>query len=315
MDAVNSPLISVILPTYNGSKYLREALDSVFAQTHTRFEVIIIDNGSVDDTLKTLSEYHGKLKVLSESRKGVAFARNTGIANASGDHIAFIDQDDIWLPDKLKTQLDILLKFDQIGMVGCSYYSIDGSSAITGLVEKRDVKSRNYLKDELFVRNFIGPPVCMLIRKDVLNHVGLFDTNLNGVEDKDLWFRILNKYDLKFSEKPLIKYRIHSNNAHKNVPFMKASQKGFIQKHCKEVSLYEVFKARGYVYLDAAREYFGAGERLKSLCEIIKAVFTCPLPIYSKDDKWQLLVKIILPLKFVKILSKNFKNIFVVAKN
>ncbi|HBG61917.1 MAG: hypothetical protein A2Y03_09700 [Omnitrophica WOR_2 bacterium GWF2_38_59] len=304
---MKKPLISIILPTYNGEKYVEEALNSIFNQSFSDYEIIVIDNGSKDSTLEILSKYTKKITILKESQPGVSFARNKGIKASKGKYIAFIDQDDIWHRDKLLEQKQLLASDLGVGMVGSGYDVINSYGKIIDIIKKKNQNKENFIQ-ELFVRNLIGPPACMMIKKECFDSVGCFDTELNGVEDKDLWIRILEKYDIKYFENSLIKYRVHDDNAHKNVIFMKKSQKKFLMKHLKKINFKNINKAFGYVYLDGAREYFAASCKLQAFVELIKAIFVCPWPIYSKDDKWKLFVKIFLPTGLIENLKKLKKS-------
>jgi glycosyltransferase involved in cell wall biosynthesis len=307
MKTVDDPLVSIILPTYNGSKWLAEAIYSVLGQTHQDFEVIAVDNGSTDDSVALLSSYPDRIRILFEKKKGVSFARNAGLLAARGEYVAFLDQDDIWLPDKLSAQIDVFAGSETVGMVGCSFYSIDDNSNIIEVFRKT-VAEQESLAKELFVRNRVGPPSCMLIRKSVVDQVGVFDEDLNGVEDRDLWMRITERYQLRFVERPLVKYRLHPQNVHKNVPLMKASQKRFIQKHRHKQSALQLRKAYGYVYVEAAKQYWGQSERAKAFCEAVKAIIRYPLPVISEDDKWKILVASLLPRKVLTVLSNTRKR-------
>ncbi|MFM6154726.1 MAG: glycosyltransferase family 2 protein, partial [Sphaerospermopsis kisseleviana] len=110
----NKPLVSVIIPVYNGDRHLAQAIESVLNQTYQPFEVIVVDDGSTDNSANVACSYK-EVHYLYQPNQGVAVARNTGISQARGEFIAFLDQDDLWTPDKLTVQVDYLLKHENIG--------------------------------------------------------------------------------------------------------------------------------------------------------------------------------------------------------
>src|SRR5215831_9468158 len=111
------PIVSVVIPTYNNARFLPEALDSLLGQTYRDFELIVVDDGSTDDTLEVLKPYRHLIRYVRKENGGPASARNLGIRHASGELIAFQDADDIWLPDKLQLQVDYLREHPEVGLV------------------------------------------------------------------------------------------------------------------------------------------------------------------------------------------------------
>src|SRR6476619_4299573 len=109
-----NPLVSVIIPVYNGARYLRAALESVFAQSYCNFEVIVVDDGSVDDS-GVIAQSFPEVRYINQTNQGVAAARNHGIEVARGEYFAFLDQDDLWTPEKLKLQIEYLLNHQDLG--------------------------------------------------------------------------------------------------------------------------------------------------------------------------------------------------------
>src|SRR5690242_13247080 len=110
-------LVSVIIPTYNGTAFLRETIDSALAQTYPAVEVIVVDDGSTDDTAAVIAEYGDRIKGIAQANSGTSAARNTGIRASSGDYIAFLDHDDLWAPIKLARQMRVLRDHPELGMV------------------------------------------------------------------------------------------------------------------------------------------------------------------------------------------------------
>ena len=205
-------LVSIIMPNYNGAKYISEAIESVISQTYLFWELIIIDDCSTDNSINIIEEYVAKHKSIKLIRllknSGAAIARNIGIENAVGRYIAFLDCDDIWLPYKLEKQLDFMNN-NNLAMTFSSYYVINEIGEIKGV---RTIKERITYKD-LLKTNWIG------------NLTGIYDTQKVGkvymenvkYEDYTLWLKILKKVEYAFGiDEPLAKYRVLPNSYSSN---------------------------------------------------------------------------------------------------
>ncbi len=192
------PKVSVIIPTYNRMKYVTRAVESVLAQTYKDYEVIVVDDGSNDNTQQNLKGYQDKIKYIYQDNSGVSAARNTGIKFAKGEWLAFLDSDDEWMPDYLLTQIENAERVPEICMqtTDClvtelngkrkSYFEINGSS--------REFKGKSYLFIEKPF-NFIikhGPwqVGSTIILRESITKTGLFDTSLRISEDLDLMARV-----------------------------------------------------------------------------------------------------------------------------
>ena len=206
--------ISVIVITYNRSNLLRETIDSILDQTFKDFELIIIDNYSVDNTEKVVKSYNDKrIKYFKNKNNGViAVNRNFAIKKSKGEFIAICDDDDLWMPEKLEKQLKEFEKDKQIGVV-CT------NGFFFGDRKKRKIsklKDRYLSFNKLLKKNII---ICcsVLIKRDVISNIGIFDESQKFFtgEDYELWLRISKKYKIRYIDKSLIKYRIHGNNLSK----------------------------------------------------------------------------------------------------
>jgi glycosyltransferase involved in cell wall biosynthesis len=198
------PLVSVIIPTYNRAWVLREAIDSVLAQEFKDFELIVVDDGSTDNTGEILDSYEQDILVLRQSNKGVSAARNRGIAAAAGRLIAFLDSDDLWLPRKLSSQVD--------------FFKSNPAAVINQTEEiwvrngvRVNPKTRHHkFSGMIFERSLalcLVSPSAVMIKKNLFSEVGVFDENLPACEDYDLWLRISCRYPVDLIETPLIMKR------------------------------------------------------------------------------------------------------------
>ena len=225
------PKISVIIPSYNSGKFLNEAIESVVNQTYKNLEIIIVNDGSIDDTEKIAKEWQEKDKRVRylkyQSNRGLPAARNTGIKNSQGDYLAFLDADDIWLPSKLETQLE-KIKETKSDLIFSNWYiwsakSNHKSLAITKKIFLGSLNQSRLLC--LFIRRNLGNPSTALLKKEKLFEVGFFDEELFSSEDYDLWLRfILKGGKISFINQPLIYYRKHSEQMTTNDYKMRLSR-------------------------------------------------------------------------------------------
>lgn len=197
--------VSVITPVYNQDKFIQDAVDSVLNQTYKDFEIIVINDGSTDKTEEILREYGDKIRWKSQENQGHAVARNSGISVAKGEYFAFLDADDMCMPDRLELQVDYLDKHPAVGLVYTDYYQIDEEGEITKLISWSGNGAL------LIQQNYVPGSSCMC-RSECLDTVGVFDADTLGSCDWDMWIRISERYPMHRIPKPLFKYRIHSKN-------------------------------------------------------------------------------------------------------
>ena len=213
----DSPRVSVIMNCLNCAKYLREAIDSVYAQTYTNWEIIFWDNASTDDSAEIAKSYDSKLRYFcGETTVPLGHARNLAIENARGKCIAFLDCDDMWLPEKLEKQMELLEKNPDVMLVYSNSCTVDYMGNVLKISFDSGKPERGEIFNELLSRyNFI-PLLTVVIRKDVLDEVGLFDNRYNVAEEYDLFLRIAYKHPVDYVEEPLARYRVHESNVSHN---------------------------------------------------------------------------------------------------
>ena len=194
-------MVSVIIPTFNRGWIIQEAIDSVLAQDFTDFELILVDDGSTDDTGQILEAYGRDLTVYRQSNRGVSAARNRGIAAATGRLIAFLDSDDLWLPRKLSSQVD--------------FFNSNPDAVINQTEEiwirngvRVNPRTRHHkISGMIFERSLalcLVSPSAVMMRRSLFDEVGLFDEDLPACEDYDLWLRLSWRYPVHLIETPLI---------------------------------------------------------------------------------------------------------------
>ena len=207
----NHPLVSVIIPTYNRAELLRLTVESVLAQTYPRIEILVVDDGSTDDTPRMMERYVRRVKYIRQPHHA-ADARNTGIAHATGVYLNFLDHDDLMLPAKIARQVEALETQPDAALVTCRYYHINGDGT---RLDKTGVLPQGHVLGALLCENFVwsGAP---LIRRTCLDQVGVFDEGVS-CNDWEMWLRIAAGYAFAAVQEPLGAYRILPNTHMSNV--------------------------------------------------------------------------------------------------
>jgi glycosyltransferase involved in cell wall biosynthesis len=195
------PLVSVIIPTYNRDWIVQEAIDSVLDQDFTDYELIVVDDGSDDNTPTLLAAYGSAITVLDQSNRGVSAARNHGIAAASGQLIAFLDSDDLWMPRKLSTQVEFFKGHPDVVISQTQERWIRNGVRVNP--GQRHHKFSGLIFEHSLALCLVSPSAVML-KKSLLDDVGVFDEQLPACEDYDLWLRISCRYPVHLIDAPLI---------------------------------------------------------------------------------------------------------------
>ena len=206
------PRVSVIMPTFNCSRFIGQALGSVFAQTYSDFEVIVADDGSTDDTQDIVERYGRRITHLRQTNQGPAAARNLAISRASGEFIAYLDADDVWYSHKLERQLAFLDANKSCGIVHSDFTDIDETDRVIHRRFNHETRAaipppRGHCELDLLRRCHIQIPT-VLERRDCFRKVGGFDKRLKGVEDYARWISLAMKgVAFGYIEEPLAMYR------------------------------------------------------------------------------------------------------------
>ena len=196
-----SPTVSVVIPTYNRGWILKEAVDSVLAQDFADFELIVVDDGSTDNTQKILDTFGRDIIVIHQSNQGVSAARNRGIAESRAQLIAFLDSDDLWLPQKLTRQVAFFRSNPDALIAQTEETWV--RSGVRVNPKKRHHKFSGVIFEPSLALCLVSPSAVM-IRKPLFDIVGVFDESLLACEDYDLWLRISSRYPVYLIDEPLI---------------------------------------------------------------------------------------------------------------
>lgn len=211
---MSTPRVSVVIPTYNYARFVCNAVDSVLSQTYQDYEIIVVDDGSRDDTGDVLAPYGDLIRYIRQENAGPSTARNNGIGLARGEFIAFLDADDLWLPHKLENQVRFLDANPEFGMVFSDMsHCVDGDMVHTSYLRERGYRyvAQGSIYNNLLKEGFIFTPTVML-RSKCLDLVGTFDVTMCNCEDVDLWFRIADRFQIGFLDEPLVIRNQHGAN-------------------------------------------------------------------------------------------------------
>jgi glycosyltransferase involved in cell wall biosynthesis len=218
---MSTALISVIVPAYNSASYIFETLESVRTQEYGNMEVLVIDDGSTDGQKELIDQFcklDSRFHYYYQDNRGVSTARNLGFEKSTGEYVAFLDADDVWLPDNLLVKLQ---KFEtgDFGLVHSDGAVINERSVLTGeLLQGNEGELLNAML--AWQTTQVPGPSSILVKRDVLSRVGLFDEALSTSADQDFFIRIASLYAIGRVARVTWRYRIHSNNMHKNIARM-----------------------------------------------------------------------------------------------
>lgn len=211
-------MISVVIPLYNKSASVFNTIRSVQSQTYDDFEIIVVDDGSTDDSSKIVEDIRSsdpRLTLIKKRNGGVCSARNTGILAAHGDYIALLDADDIWDETYLEEQMKMVADFPECQMWGINYGETISGKIIRDVPTGLPKGFRGIVEDYFRIPGRVSDLFCsssVVIKKDTFDEVGLFDERIKYAEDSDMWFRIIARFPVAFYDKYLVFYRFDAEN-------------------------------------------------------------------------------------------------------
>jgi glycosyltransferase involved in cell wall biosynthesis len=276
----NKPTVSVIIPTYNQANFIDKAIESVLSQTYQDFEIIVINDGSTDNTEEIIRGFKDKrVKYVKKYKnKGISVARNIGIKVARGKYIALLDSDDEWLPEKLDKQIKILQdESPELGVVYSNLCYIDENGKNMNRKLRNSKKAEGYIYEDLLEKYCVGSPSSFLIKKECFNRVGLFDDLLSGQEDWDMWIRIAKYYRFALIKIPLVKYRLHSNQISKNLEIKIITGKRILVKYANELKKRPCAHGKHYFYI--GNRFCHMGKTKEGQRYLLKAISLYPFCI------------------------------------
>lgn len=262
------PKVSVIVPAYNLEPYLKTALNSVRIQSYENFEALIIDDGSTDNTAEialAFCQKDSRFRLLQKPNGGLSSARNYGIRNALGEYIALLDGDDLYLPDKLATHVNVLENSPTTGVVYSATRAIRDDGKRTFMVISGKPINSNCLVALLY-KNFIAHGSNAVFRSSLISEVGEFDETLSSCEDLDFWLRVAATQCWQFYRLPkvLCCYRVRPSGLSFDVKTMEQTQQIVIQSaYNRSPAMVKprLSKAHAYMYRYLARVCLSSGDK------------------------------------------------------
>jgi glycosyltransferase involved in cell wall biosynthesis len=283
---MSTDLVTAVIATYNYGRFVTEAIDSVLAQTYPAVEIVVVDDGSTDDTQARLAAYAERIRSIYQANQSVAAARNTGIRAARGDLIAFLDADDLWHPRKLELQVRYLTQHPEVGLVAVDrlgermahWPAFDGSA---------HPRARPISLEELIIQPHFAPSG-VLVRKECFRRVGDFDTSLRNAEDYDMWIRIAMAYPVVKLDVPLWWYRVHGANksyvpARQEAAGLRVLAKTFAKPGPLSKRFRLKHQAYSYAAYTAAQNFSVIGEETQALRRILRSFLLWPFPHSRRD--------------------------------
>ncbi|MCS7272645.1 MAG: glycosyltransferase [Fimbriimonadales bacterium] len=210
-----SPRVSVLIPSYNHARFLPATLQSVFDQTYTDYEIVVVDDGSTDGSVELLRSYGDRIRLFTQQNRGTYPTLNRCVAESRGEYLAILNSDDLWAPTKLEKQVAFLDAHPQVGLVHTGGHFIDAEGRILsnnplGFPWPR-TPTGNII--ELLVRYNRIVPSSAVLRRECFERVGGFREDLYGLGDWEMWLRVALEYDIGYIDEPLTLYRVHGANA------------------------------------------------------------------------------------------------------
>jgi glycosyltransferase involved in cell wall biosynthesis len=225
------PSVSVIIPTYNYGRFIAEAIESVLEQTVKPLEIIVVDDGSTDETEAEVARFGKQVRYIKQENQGVCSARNCGVAESRGSFILFQDADDTSEPTRIEKQLAIFDNDSEIGLVHCGLREFSESSNGHGKIDIDGMEG--WVADELLLWErpvIVGPGGTIMISRKAFDTVGGFDNRLRVGEDWDFCYWVARKFKVGFVREPLVNYRIHPAAAHNDIREMERGMALFYEK-------------------------------------------------------------------------------------
>jgi glycosyltransferase involved in cell wall biosynthesis len=254
--------VSVIIPTYNYGRFIAEAIESVLRQSLRPIEILVVDDGSTDDTREIVKSFNDDVGYVYQSNAGVCAARNLGAAESRGELICFMDADDTMVPESIEKQVAKFAE-DGVGLVHCGLRLVDDDTRET--IELKLEGGEDGVADNLLLWEgpVIAGPGAVVVSREAFSAVDGFDTEMKVGEDWDFCYRVARKFKVRFVAEPLVIYRQHASAAHRNVAEMERGMAKFYEKAftTSDKSVLNLrSRAYGNFHRVLAGSYFHAGD-------------------------------------------------------
>ncbi len=282
---MSQPLVSVVIPSYNYGAYVGHAVDSALAQTYSHVEVIVVDDGSKDDTRERLTHYGNRIRYVYQENQGLSAARNTGIREARGDYVAFLDSDDTFHPRKLELQFAYLMKHPEVDLIATEMVSDEPIQWME--VADSEVPATVISLEAMAIKPRFAPS-SVVAHKKCFDAVGTFDTALRSVEDREMWLRIATQFTMARIDLPLTWYRITPGSMSTNPERMEHFELLVLSRAFAFPQLQDNKRAHrlalSHCYRSSAYTFYSVGRYREALSRLWLSIKQWPFG-YEKNDQ------------------------------
>jgi len=275
----DTPVVSIVVPCFNTSPFLGEAVASALKQSFADFELLIIDDGSTDSTREIASSFldDSRVRYHYQENQGLSAARNKGIELSRGEFVALLDADDIWVPEKLQRQVSVFRDLPSCGLVFSDFATFDERGIIAAqknlvVLDRLNMPGFSHL----FSRNNFIYPSTVLLRRALLEQVGGFDTSLKSAEDYDMWLRVARVSRLAGVPAKLVEIRQHGSNMSLNIPRMLENEIAAVKKNSAGVPGSALRRRLAKIYCINADRSVHAGKRAVALKLLAQGMLSYP---------------------------------------
>lgn len=290
MPRSDDRLVSVVIPNFNHARYVGDAILSVLAQTYRDYEILVVDDGSTDDSHAVIAQFGDRVRFICQPNAGLSAARNTGIRAAAGAYIGVLDADDLYEPEYLEALVAMLRRQPGAGGVHCGYRFVDHENQPLPQVEARAVEPDGLYR-ALLDGNFLVPE-SVLLRRTVYDDVGLFDEALRACEDWDVWLRAASRFHILRSPRILTRHRVLPGSMSTDPQRMLANRLAVLAKHvgAEPVSpgTSVAHRAFGRAYLGSCVEFIQYGDPERAYRCLRQMAVVCPGLLCEIDTCYQI---------------------------
>jgi glycosyltransferase involved in cell wall biosynthesis len=275
--------VEVIIPAYNAARYLPTAIESVMAQTFEDWRILLVDDGSTDETSTIIAPYRQrlgeKLLYLPKANGGLPAARNTAIRHSTAEFLALLDADDIWLPNRLEESLKVFEGRPQVGLSYGYISRVDPDGVLIDTFAERQLNGEGWIAPHIYTRAVYLPCPTITFRKRCVDEVGMFDETMRATEDRDLWLRIALKYELALVPHLIAYYRTSPASMTTDSDRMLVAQMQFIDKHygAKGCGWIARRKALSGIYKQRAETFSNRRQPWKAIESALRSLLYYPL--------------------------------------
>ena len=287
----------VIIPAYNAARFLPMAIESVIAQTFEEWRIVLIDDGSTDNTAEVVAPYverlGAKLRYIRQVNRGLPAARNAAIMNSSAELLALLDADDVWLPIRLEESIKCFEGHPQVGLAYGFNSRIDADGVVVDTFTKPSRCAEGYIAPSIYMRTTNLPCPTVTFRRKCVEQVGMFDESMRATEDRDLWVRIAMNYEVALIPKVIAHYRISPKAMTTDPDRMLQSQLHFVEKHYGSPGLGRWARrvALSWIYRQHAEALSARRQAWAGLKSALRALLLHPFDLRNSRTAASLLVR------------------------